>query len=112
MIKYLRNGKNMTQADLAEILGVTKNSIQKYESDSVPNIKADILKKLSETFGISPRAFIYPEELRNVDIEFILQNEKRLRNHIEKLLQLNEKGIAKVLSYTDDLIDSNNYKKD
>lgn len=101
----------MTQTELANILNVTKNTIQKYESNDVPNIKVETLRELSNLFGISPRAFIFPEELRNFNLETILLNEIRMQNHIETVLQLNEIGIVKVLEYAEDLLKSGNYSR-
>ena len=43
VIKILRKNKNMTQEELAQLLGVNKSSIQKYESGKVQNLKFENL---------------------------------------------------------------------
>lgn len=51
-IKTNREKNNMTQAEIAEILGVKPATISKYESGALePNIEA--LKKISEIFNVS-----------------------------------------------------------
>lgn len=52
-IKFLREGKNLTQTELAEILGMkTYTTVSKWESnDNFP--KGKDLKKLAETFNVS-----------------------------------------------------------
>ena len=48
----LRNERNMSQGDLADALGVSRQSISKWETNgSVPDL--DKLVKLSELFDIS-----------------------------------------------------------
>lgn len=51
-INQYRSAKSMSQGDLAELLGVSRQSISKWETDSsVPDL--DKLVKLSDVFGVS-----------------------------------------------------------
>ena len=112
IIKFLRCKDGLTQEELAEILGVTKNSIQKYESNEVPNLKTSTIRQLSKHFGISAKAFIFPEEYRDVDLELAIKLEKDLKHHYLLLLNdLNDKGRRKVFEYAKDLRDSKNYSR-
>lgn len=63
-IKSLRENKNITQQELAEVLGTTQQSIARYESGER---KADqnILFKLSEYFKVSIDDF-FPERQKNI----------------------------------------------
>lgn len=61
-IKELRIQNNMTQAELGELLGVQKAAIQKYESGSIVNLRADKVRKLCEIFRVYPRYFIFEEQ--------------------------------------------------
>lgn len=113
IIKFLRQRNDLTQSELSEILGVTKNSIQKYESNDVPNIKIETLRKLCAKFDMPPRAFIFPEEFRQYDLDKLTKIEKVMQTCIEKyLIHLNEEGVRKVLEYTKDLHDSGNYREE
>ena len=113
VIKFLRRKNNLTQNELSEILGVTKNSIQKYESNDVPNIKIETLRKLCAKFDMPPRAFIFPEEFRGYDLEKMTKIEKTMQIYIERyLIHLNDEGVKKVFEYTQDLYDSGNYQKE
>ena len=51
-IKILRERANMTQAELAILLGVNENTISNYErGEREPSI--DNLKRIAEIFGVS-----------------------------------------------------------
>lgn len=51
-LKDLRNDKNISQRELAEIVGVTQVAISQYENgESVPRI--NIAMKLAETLGVT-----------------------------------------------------------
>lgn len=112
IIKFLRRENGLTQEQLAEILQVKKSSIQKYESDEVPNLKVDTIRTLSSKFGISAEAFIFPEHYRYLDLKEVVKYNDRLQEQNTLLLYaLNEEGKEKVFQYARDLVDSGNYKK-
>lgn len=112
IIKFLRQKNGLTQNELSEILGVTKNSIQKYESNDVPNIKIETLRKLCDEFDMPARAFIFPEQYREYDLNKMTRLERLMQKYTEKyLINLNEEGIEKILEYSRDLHDSGNYQK-
>ena len=52
-IKKLRKEADMTQEDLADLLGVQKSAIAKYESGRVSNIKRSAIKKMAQRFQVS-----------------------------------------------------------
>lgn len=111
IIKFLRNQGNLTQKDLAKILGVNLSSIQKYESGSVNNLKMETIRKLSDYFGLSPIVFIFPED---VELDSLLTDrfvKGRYFNHMKTLMALNDEGLEKVFEYAEDLLASGNYSK-
>lgn len=63
IIKKLRQEKGMTQQQLAELLGISKASVQKYEQGDVLNLKAEMLRKLCLYFDVPPFLFVFPEYL-------------------------------------------------
>jgi putative transcriptional regulator len=60
-LKDLRNHKNMTQPQLAELIGVSRSLLSQYEAGSFPSIERII--KLSEIFGLSLHALVSGEKL-------------------------------------------------
>lgn len=52
-LKNLRKGKNMTQSDLAVLLGVTTRTVQNYESGNLYPKNSEIYGKLSNIFGVT-----------------------------------------------------------
>lgn len=112
IIKFLRQEHGLTQEELATILEVKKSSIQKYESNEVPNLKIGTIRKLSDRFSISAEAFIFPEHYRYLNLKEVVKHNEKLKEHNTLLLYaLNDKGKEKVFEYTKDLVDSGNYKK-
>lgn len=53
-IKIFRENAHMTQDELAEKIGTTKQTIYKYENNIITNIPSDKIERLSDIFGISP----------------------------------------------------------
>lgn len=106
IIKNLRKMNNLTQDEFAEVLGVKKSSIQKYESGAVSNLKMQTIRTICEEFEISPYVLVFPEKIDDM--------ETALKFHIgendsKHLVNLNDEGIKKVLDYAKDLFDSGNY---
>lgn len=111
ILKFLRAENGLTQEELANILEVKKSSIQKYESNEVPNLKLNTIRTLSKEFGISAKVFIFPEEFRDKDLKTIIKLNENLENHYNILLcDLNDDGRNKVFEFAKDLKDSKNYK--
>lgn len=53
-IKFLRKQHKMSQSELAEKLGTTKQNIYKYENGIVTNIPSDKIESLAQILGTSP----------------------------------------------------------
>lgn len=53
-IKCLRQGLGLTQEELGDKLGVTKQAVYKYEKDSVRNIPLDKIDLMAKIFNVSP----------------------------------------------------------
>ena len=67
-IKTLRESKDMTQDQLAEMLGTTRQSISRYEIGE-RKVNQDILFELAEIFKVSINEFFPP--IKNESIESI-----------------------------------------
>lgn len=53
-IKKLRISRGMTQEELAKHIGVSKQAVQKYESEAVTNIPIDKISKMATILGTTP----------------------------------------------------------
>ncbi|MDZ5760740.1 helix-turn-helix transcriptional regulator [Carnobacterium maltaromaticum] len=92
-IKFLREGKNLTQTELAEILGMkTYTTVSKWESnDNFP--KGKDLKKLAETFNVSSDYLLGLESITEKnDINYIynqleIARQKKVDLFAEKQLE-------------------------
>lgn len=61
-IKELRKKKGLTQSDLAELLGVNKSAVQRYESGVIVNLKIETIRKLCDIFDTYPYKFVYTKK--------------------------------------------------
>ena len=53
-IKSLRESKNITQTELAEMIGTTKQNVYKYENGIITNIPSDKIELMAKIFDVSP----------------------------------------------------------
>ena len=53
-IKELRLKQNMTLLELANKLGVSEGTVQRYESGNIRNLKYDTIVSLANIFGCTP----------------------------------------------------------
>ena len=61
-IKKLRREKDWTQADLAELAGISQRNISRYESGNIEPRKSTVLK-LANVFGVSTEELLGKIEL-------------------------------------------------
>lgn len=62
-LKELRISNNMTLAELADKLGLSAPTIQRYETGEISNMKTTTIKTLSDIFGVSPLYIMGFDEL-------------------------------------------------
>lgn len=109
ILKFLRNDANLTQDQLADILGVKKSSIQKYESGSVCNLKMEIIRTLCKLFKVPPYVFIFPELIQSEkDLKGVIYD-RNLLSIVGLMQKINPQGKEKVLEYIQDLTDTKKY---
>jgi len=91
-IKLYRESKNMTQVEVAEMLGVKPATISKYEAGTLePNIES--LKKLAELFEISI------DELLNEGVDFAFETTLATRSYSSFIKRAQKKGYYVSLVY-------------
>ncbi|WP_339102006.1 helix-turn-helix transcriptional regulator [Candidatus Enterococcus clewellii] len=52
-IKELRKANNMSQKELADILGMKRENISNYERGAIVNVPSEVLEKLADQFSVS-----------------------------------------------------------
>lgn len=67
-IAYFRKEKNLTQTDLANVLGITKQTIIKYEAGKT-SIPVDTLLKISNFFNVPIEIFFYEDFTNSKEIK-------------------------------------------
>ena len=79
-IKKYREEKKMTQAEVAEVLGVKPATISKYEAETLePNIES--LKKLAELFEVSVDELLKEDEfdVSKINVLKVLREQKEMK---------------------------------
>ncbi len=77
-IRRARIAKGMTQEKLAELLGMQKSGVAKYENGRVKNIKRTTLKRISAILDIPPSELIFESPTENDKLSGLSSKEKRL----------------------------------
>ena len=79
-IKKYRETKKITQAEIAELLGVSPATVSKYEAGTLePNIES--IKKLSELFDVSIDELLKDDafDISKIDILLVLREQKDMK---------------------------------
>lgn len=63
----LRTKKGYTMEKLAEMIGVSKGTISKWEKGSIKNMRQDKVLLLAEIFNVSPTYIMGYEENKNIE---------------------------------------------
>lgn len=107
-LRQAREMAGLTQQDLAEKLGVTKNSISNYEN-GVSSPKWDILVKIFDVLRVDPN-FLYQDDFSSelTEAHILTPQQSTLLAAFD---QLNEEGQIKAVEYVEDLVLTGRYKK-
>lgn len=106
-LNQLMTEKNISQNKLAEMTGITQSSISDWANGKYKP-RQDKVYLLSEALKVSPAYLLGYTDNENLD-----QNTpKKDNSKIDRLYnQLNDEGKEKVITYTQDLVDSGKYAK-
>ena len=77
-IKLYRENKNMTQSEIADILGVKAATISKYEAGTL-ELNIESLKKLAQLFGVSIDELLKEDDfdISKINILEVLREQKK-----------------------------------
>lgn len=82
-IKSKRELLGISQTDLAEQIGVSKQTLYKYENDIVTNIPSDVIEKLSAKLECTP-SYIMGWEAGELFIEAVPSEAERAKELYER----------------------------
>ena len=103
-----RELRGLSVAELAEQIGVTRQSIYKYENGLVVNLKRSILEKLAIVLDTTPTYLMGMEDsAQQANVQLTPQQSTLLA----AFDQLNEEGQTKAVEYVEDLVLTGRYKK-
>lgn len=104
-IKEMRTKTGLTLKEIAEKIGITEATAQRYESGLVNNIPYDRIEKLAEIFMVSPAYLMGWEEYSTANTQ--------LKQHplLEIYDNLNSNGQKRLMDYAQDLSQLPQYKK-
>lgn len=114
-IKNRREELGMGQTELAKKVGISKQSLYKYEKDIVTNIPSNIIEKLSRALDTTP-AFImgWKENETDVITEFedyyqsLSKKASRLAVYLDAFAKLSPESQDKVIDYMNYQIEKEN----
>ena len=114
-IKNRREELGMGQTELAQKVGISKQSLYKYEKDIVTNIPSDIIEALARALDISPASLMgWKENNTDIKLEFekyyqnLHSQESRLVAYLDAFAKLSSKSQDKVIDYMNYQIEKEN----
>lgn len=100
-IETIRLEKHLTQEELAEIAGVSKGTVSRWESGEIKTLRVDKIKKIAEACGYNPMWIM------GFDVGKLPQSDETLRKVdliYDKLTNMNEKQVDKVLRFIEEFL--------
>lgn len=118
-IYQLRKQQHMTQAELAQRLGIGRSAVLKYEKGEVQNIPYDTIKKMATIFGVTPTYLQcfeqWDEEQLSDEVGLIERIQAKWGKGMVFLMQhyceLNSAGQETLCNIAESLTQLNKYKK-
>ena len=77
-IKKLRQEKSMTLEQVADVVGVGKSTVRKWETGMIANMKRDKIASLAKALGTTPEYLMGWEEHKNSPTELELSEGEKM----------------------------------
>ncbi len=126
-IKAIREENGMTQTELADAIGTTKQNIYKYENNIVTNIPSDRIEAIARIFKITPAYLMgwtddavrkdigsiiaNRRKLLEISIEQLAEDDPRFMNLLTLYHSLNDMGKEKAIERLEELSEIERYRK-
>ena len=107
-IKDMRKRKNITQVDLAKRVGISKQTLYKYERNIVTNIPLDVIGKIAAALAVDPSHLMgWDESLGAGNSEH-----DRMTAYAESLLhRLDDSDLKNITRTMEGWLEDDKYKK-
>ena len=105
--RELREAKGLTLKEVARVLKVSEQAVNKYELEIVRNIPLDKIELMAQLYGVSP-SYIMEWHDPSSSAPHLDADEEKL---IALYRDLNSHGKDKLMAYAADLLGNNQYKK-
>lgn len=107
-LQQRRKELGLSYQELSERTGLSKSTLQRYETGDIMNIPLSKIDILAKALQISPKYIMgWQDNLNPLTISFSLTiKEKEI---IKEYRSLNEEGKEKIIDYIDDLVTSGKY---
>lgn len=114
-IKKRRKELNMTLLEVADALGITEATMQRYESGTIKNIPYENIEKISSVLNCTPQFLMgwskYPKEPDDIGLSDYLseheisvitayRNNPAMQDAVDKLLNVDDEIIASDIAQT------------
>lgn len=100
-IRHLREKNGMSQVDLANSIGISKQTMYKYENGIITNIPSDKIELISKIFDVSP-AYIMGWDPISTSNFHITEFEKNLIIEFRKSCM--QEAVCKLLGLSYDMV--------
>lgn len=100
-IETIRLEKNLTQEELAQIAGVSKGTVSRWESGEIKTLRIDKIKRIANACGYNPLWIM------GFDVGKVPQSDETLRKIdiiYEKLSSMSDSQIDKVLKFIEEFL--------
>ena len=114
-IKNKREELGISQTELAKKVGISKQSLYKYEKDIITNIPSDVIERLSRALNTTP-AFLmgWEESKADIAVEFkdyyegLSNKASRIAVYLDAFAKLSPESQDKVIDYMNYQIEKEN----
>ena len=109
LIKTKRLQHHMTMEEVGKLVGVTKATVQRWESGEIKNIRRDKIAKLSAALKCSPAYLMGWEEAKAqkmeeknntiTDVVFKMRSNKVFASAVAALLEMSDEQLTALLAF-------------
>lgn len=99
-IKKYRNESGMTLKELAEKIGLSEGTAQKYEAGNIKNVNAEMIKKIADALGTKPEKITgwdSPEEYQEYRESRKGEDEANIIKMYSQLTQGHKKAVRNLI---------------